>query len=73
MQGLCRISARLLGPREGKGGAANFFGPLCWGPPGMQGLCTFSALFWAPKKVGIRQPILILSPFLGTPEIAGVM
>ena len=31
-----------------------------------------SALFWAPEKAGVRQPILILSPCLGTPENVGV-
>ena len=33
-----------------------------------------SALFWAPKKVGVRQPLLIFSPrlALGTLEDAGV-
>ena len=29
----------------------------------MQGLHSNSALFWAPGKAGVRQPILILSPF----------
>ena len=38
----------------------------------MQGLRSTSALFWAPQKAGVRQPILILSPLLGTPENAGV-
>ena len=39
----------------------------------MQGLCSISAHFWAPQKAGMRQPILILCPLLGTPENAGVM
>ena len=38
----------------------------------MEGLCSISALFRAPKKAGVRQPILILSPLSGTPENAGV-
>ena len=38
----------------------------------MQGLRSTSALFWAPEKVGVKQPILILSPCLGTPKNAGV-
>ena len=38
----------------------------------MQGLCSTSALFWAPEKAGVRPPILILSPLLGTPESARV-
>ena len=36
----------------------------------MQGLRSTSALFWAPDKAGVRQPILILSPFVwGPPRI----
>ena len=35
----------------------------------MQGLPSTSALLWAPEKVGVRQPRLILSPCLGTPEL----
>ena len=42
-------------------------------PPRMQGLYSNSALFWAPEKAGLRQPLLIFSPLLGTPENAGVM
>ena len=40
----------------------------------MQGLRRNSAIFWAPKKAGLRQPILIFSPrlVLGTLENAGV-
>ena len=40
----------------------------------MQGLRSDSALFWAPEKVRVRWPLLILSPrlALGTPENAGV-
>ena len=38
----------------------------------MQGLCSHSALFWAPEKVGVTQPLLILSPFFGTLTNAGV-
>ena len=30
----------------------------------MQGLRRNSAIFWAPKKAGLRQPILIFSPHL---------
>ena len=33
----------------------------------MQGLRSNSALLWAPEKVGVRSPILILSPLLGDP------
>ena len=33
----------------------------------MQGLCSISAHLWAPKKVRVRQPILILSPFVWVP------
>ena len=36
--------------------------PFVWGPPRMQGLRSISALFWAPEKVGVWQPLLILSP-----------
>ena len=38
----------------------------------MHGLRSNSALFWATVKVGVRRPLLILPPFLGTPENAGV-
>ena len=40
----------------------------------MQGLCSNSALFWAPEKTPVRWPLLILSPrlALGTPKNAGV-
>ena len=38
----------------------------------MHGLRSNSGLFWALEKVGVRQPLLILSPMLGTPENAGV-
>ena len=31
----------------------------------MQGFCNNSALFWAPEKAGVRQPLLILFPFVG--------
>ena len=63
----------LLGPREGKGEAANFdFVPLCLWTPGMQGSHSISALFWAPEKVGLRHPTLILSPFVwGAPRMQG--
>ena len=30
----------------------------------MQGLRSISALFWASEKAGVRQPILISSPFV---------
>ena len=39
----------------------------------MQGLCSISALFWAPEKARVRQPILIVFPLLRTPENAGVL
>ena len=36
----------------------------------MQGGHSISALFWAPEKAGVRQPILILSPFVwGSPRM----
>ena len=38
----------------------------------MQGLRSTSAHLWAPEKVGVRQPLLILSPYVGTPENEGV-
>ena len=34
----------------------------------MQGLRSNSALMWAPEKVGVRQPLLILSPLMRTPR-----
>ena len=39
---------------------------------GIQGLTSNSALFWAPEKARMKQPILILSPVLATLEIVGV-
>ena len=36
-------------------------------------LCRNSVLFWAPEKARVRQPLLSVSPLLGTPENAGVM
>ena len=39
----------------------------------MQGLSSTSALFWAPEKAGVRQPFLILSPFVwGPPRMQGL-
>ena len=39
----------------------------------MQGLHCTSALFWAPEKAWVRQPILILSPFVwGPPRMQGL-
>ena len=40
----------------------------------MQGLHSNSALFWAPEKAGVRQPLLIFSPCLalGTPRRQGL-
>ena len=39
----------------------------------MQGLCTISAHLWPPHKAGLRQPILILSPFVwGSPRMQGL-
>ena len=53
----------------------NFFLRLALGTPENQGLHGTSAHFWAPQKVGVRQPLLIFSLrlALGTPENAGVM
>ena len=39
----------------------------------MQGLRSNSAHLWTPEKEGVRLPILILSPCLGTPQNARVM
>ena len=36
----------------------------------MQGLRTNCGLFWARKKAGLRQPLLIFSPLWGTPDKA---
>ena len=39
----------------------------------MQGLCSISAHLWAPQKAGLRQPILIVSPFVwGSPRMQGL-
>ena len=39
----------------------------------MQGLHFTSTLFWAPEKARVRQPLLILSPFvLETPRMQGL-
>ena len=32
---------------------------LALGTPGMQGLRSNSALFWAPEKAGVRLPLLV--------------
>ena len=37
----------------------------------MQGLRSNSTHLWAPQKGGVKQPLLILSPLLGTPENVG--
>ena len=37
----------------------------------MQGLRSTSALMWAPEKAGVRQPLLILSPLMGTHDMKG--
>ena len=34
----------------------------------MQGLRSFSARIWAPEKATVRQPLLIVSPLMETPE-----
>ena len=49
-----------------------FYLHLALASPGIQGLSSNSALFWAPKKARMRQPILILSPLFATPEIVRV-
>ena len=36
--------------------------PPFWGSPRKQGLRSNSALFWAPEKAWVRQPLLILFP-----------
>ena len=38
----------------------------------MQGFCSIFALLLAVKKACMRRPLLILSPFLGTPKNARV-
>ena len=38
------------------------------GPPRKQGLRSNSTLFWAPERVGVRQPILLLSALLQIPR-----
>ena len=65
----------LLGPRERRGEVAlsDFFPALGAGDPQRtQGLRSVSALFQAPERARVRQPILILYPCLGTPDNAGV-
>ena len=39
----------------------------------MQGLHRNYGLFRTPEKARVRQPHLILSPFLGTPRKVGIM
>ena len=64
----------LLAPKEGRAKAGTYaFVPFVWGPPRTYGLRSTSALFWAPEQAGMRQPLLILSLCLGTPENAGVV
>ena len=52
------LRTALKDPPEGlfsTGPVGPFFNPFL-GTPRMQGLCSNSALFWAPKKAGVRQP-----------------
>ena len=49
------------------------FPGLTLGTPRRQGLCSHSALFWAPEKGGVRQPILILSPYWGPLQDKGYL
>ena len=72
------------GPRGATGNEGHTGGATCgagvaqqgamgvWGGAGGGGLP--GALFWAPEKAGVRQPLLIFSLLLalGTPENAGV-
>ena len=46
--------------------------PLVSGHPRMQELRSISAHLWALEKAATRQPLLILSPCLWTPENARV-
>ena len=57
-----------LGPREGMGEVAfSDFVPLCWGFLRMQGSRSIPAVFCAPEKAGVRQPVLILFPYVWNP------
>ena len=51
----------------GKVAFSDFF-PLCWGFLIMQGSRSISAVFCAPKKAGVRQPLLIFLPYGGDPR-----
>ena len=64
MQGLRTNSTLFLGPREGRGEAANSdFGPALGveDPQECRGYVPIPPFFWAPGKAGVRQPILILA------------
>ena len=62
----------LLAPQEVRGKAASSdFVPLFGDPRDRRGLCSTSALFWAPEKAGVRRLFLILAHLLGSPENAG--
>ena len=43
-----------------------------WGPTRAEGFRSTSAQSPAREKVGLRRPLVILSPFIRTPEDKGV-
>ena len=60
------------GPQEGKGYVSLFdFGPY-YGTLITQGFLSRYPQLWGPAKAVVSEPLLILSPFWGTPENAGV-
>ena len=41
---------------------------LLLGTPKNAEVTSNSAFFWAPEKAGVKLPLLIFSPLLGSPE-----
>ena len=63
-----------MGPREGRGEVANRdFVPFAGVPRECRDYVVIPPICAPPpRKVGLRWPILILFPLLGTPENAGI-
>ena len=74
MQGLPSTSAHLWAPREGRGEVAiSNFVPFFVDPRECRDYPALPPTCGPLEKAGVRQPLLILSPCLGTPENAAGM
>ena len=70
--GVTLIFQPLLGHQEGKGHVAPFeFVPFVEGPGERRGYLAIPFTFGPPEHAGVRQPLLIESPWLGIPENVG--